>query len=86
MYDRFHDITMTKMEASDGVKSCGSFYPCPDGEPGCQTRSLILYPPVTVSGIVVRFSKSGYIRILRSNFLNSKIYTNSYMIKKFCKI
>ena len=67
MYDRFHDITMTKMEASDGVKSCGSFYPCPDGEPGCQTRSLILYPPVTVSSRVVRFSKSGYMLLIEAD-------------------
>ena len=38
LYNRFHKISMKTMEASDGVKSCGSVYDCPDGEPGCQTR------------------------------------------------
>ena len=40
LYNRFHKISMKTMEASDGVKSCGSVYDCPDGEPGCQTRSV----------------------------------------------
>lgn len=38
LYDSFHNVTMSKMAASDGIKSCGNFYTCPDGEPGCQTR------------------------------------------------
>ena len=38
LYNRFHKITMKTMQASDLVKSCGSIYTCPDGEPGCVTR------------------------------------------------
>lgn len=38
LYNRFHEIIYEIMEASDGVKSCGSVYDCPDGEPGCETR------------------------------------------------
>ena len=38
LYDRFHEITMETMQASDLNKSCGNFYDCPDGEPNCQSR------------------------------------------------
>ena len=38
LYNRFHEIIYDIMEASDGNKSCGSKYDCPDGEPGCETR------------------------------------------------
>ena len=38
LYNRFHDIVMLTMEASDKVKSCGKYYDCPDGEPDCMTR------------------------------------------------
>ena len=42
LYNRFHEISMGIMEASDGRKSCGQLYPCPDGEPDCQTRLACL--------------------------------------------
>lgn len=38
LYNRFHEITMSIMQASDLTKSCGMNYTCPDGEPDCETR------------------------------------------------
>ncbi len=38
LYNRFHEITMQTMEASDLKKSCNNTYQCPNGEPGCETR------------------------------------------------
>ena len=40
LYSRFHEITMSHMQASDLAKSCGQKYSCPDGEPDCETRSV----------------------------------------------
>lgn len=42
LYNRFHEITMATMEASDKKKSCGQKYDCPDGEPDCETRHFIV--------------------------------------------
>ena len=41
LYDSFHKRTMATMAASDGRKSCGQTYVCPNGEPDCQTRYVI---------------------------------------------
>lgn len=41
LYDDFHDKTMMIMEASDGKKSCGSNYTCPDGGENCQTKCYL---------------------------------------------
>ena len=38
LYNDFHNKTMETMQSSDFKKSCGLKYPCPDGEPGCETR------------------------------------------------
>ncbi|KAK2155924.1 hypothetical protein LSH36_227g06072 [Paralvinella palmiformis] len=41
LYSRFHEIAMSTMQASDGKKSCGQKYDCPDGEPECETRCYL---------------------------------------------
>ena len=42
LYSRFHEIAMSTMQASDGKKSCGQKYHCPDGEPECETRYYMI--------------------------------------------
>lgn len=44
---------MSTMQASDGKKSCGQKYDCPDGEPECETRSVLAGGVVNKLGIVV---------------------------------
>ncbi len=51
LYNRFHEIIYAIMEASDGVKSCGSKYNCPDGEPNCETRCACVRACVCGSGV-----------------------------------
>ncbi|XP_013386854.1 voltage-dependent calcium channel subunit alpha-2/delta-2 [Lingula anatina] len=41
LYNDFHKNTMAIMQASDGIKSCGMKYDCPDGEPDCETRCYL---------------------------------------------
>lgn len=40
LYDDFQNKTLESMQASGGTKSCGQSYMCPNGEDGCETRSV----------------------------------------------
>ena len=42
LYNRFHEITMRTMEASDLQRSCGQKYDCPNGESECETRYIFV--------------------------------------------